>query len=275
MVSITDRMSILWNFVFSWSQPRLFDPGYFDVVSLTYSVKIMGIYWSLDQRPTVNPRALIFDMDGVIVNSEPLHQSAKRGALRSAGIEVGESDFAQYTGRSDRAMITDFAKLHGCSDDEVEAMLLEKARLYALGEPQLLPITGAIEFLYWARKHYQLAIATSATPRNRTATLANLRLAQFFEVAVDSASVIHAKPSPEIFLKAIAGLELPAEDCWVIEDSVNGIVAARDARCISVGLTTSFHRTQLLSEGANLVVDGFGELRELLESMVVTPDTLA
>ena len=70
----------------------------------------MEVYWSLDQRPTVNPRALILDMDGVIVNSEPLHQSAKRRALRSAGIDVGESDFAQYTGRSDRAMITDLAK---------------------------------------------------------------------------------------------------------------------------------------------------------------------
>jgi beta-phosphoglucomutase len=232
----------------------------------------MGVYWSLDQRPTVNPRALIFDMDGVIVNSEPLHQSAKRRALRSAGIEVGESDFAQYTGRSDRAMITDLAKVHGCSDDEVEAILLEKERLYRLGEPQLLPISGAIEFLYWARKHYRFAIATSATPRNRTSTLANLRLAHFFDVAVDSASVIQAKPSPEIFLKAIAGLELPAGDCWVIEDSVNGIVAARHAQCVPVGLTTSFHRAQLLSEGAHLVVDSFSELRQLLESMVARPN---
>jgi beta-phosphoglucomutase-like phosphatase (HAD superfamily) len=84
--------------------------------------------------------------------------------------------------------------------------------------------------------------------------------------------VIQAKPSPEIFLKAIAGLELPAGDCWVIEDSVNGIVAARHAQCVPVGLTTSFHRTQLLSEGANLVVDSFSELRQLLESMVVTPN---
>jgi beta-phosphoglucomutase-like phosphatase (HAD superfamily) len=91
-------------------------------------------------------------------------------------------------------------------------------------------------------------------------------------VAVDSASVIHAKPSPEIFLRAIAGLELPAEDCWVIEDSVNGIVAARHAQCFAVGLTTSFHRTQLLSEGANLVFDNFSELRQLLESMVATPE---
>jgi beta-phosphoglucomutase-like phosphatase (HAD superfamily) len=66
-------------------------------------------------------------------------------------------------------------------------------------------------------------------------------------------------------LKAIAGLKLPAEDCWVIEDSVNGIVAARHAQCFAVGLTTSFHQSQLLSEGANLVVDSFSELRELLE----------
>jgi beta-phosphoglucomutase len=227
----------------------------------------MGVYWSLDQRPTVNPQALIFDMDGVIVDSEALHESAKQQALRSAGIEVDESVFALYTGRSDRAMIADLAKVHGRSDDEVEAILLETQRLYTLGEPQLRPISGAIEFLCWARKHYRLAIATSATPRNRTSTLANLRLAQVFDVAVDSASVIHAKPSPDIFLRAIADLELPAEDCWVIEDSVNGIVAARHAQCVAVGLTTSFHQSQLLSVGANLVVDSFSELRELLESM--------
>ena len=231
----------------------------------------MGVYWSLGPRPIVKPRALIFDMDGVIVDSEALHESAKRQALRSAGIEVDELVFAQYTGRSDRAMITDLAKVRGCSDDEVEAILLETQRLYALGEPQLRPITGAIDFLYWARKHYLLAIATSATPRNRASTLANLRLAQVFDVAIDSASVTHAKPSPEIFLKAIAGLELPAEDCWVIEDSVNGIVAARQAQCFAVGLTTSFHRSQLLSEGANLVVDRFSELRQLLENMVAAP----
>jgi beta-phosphoglucomutase len=202
----------------------------------------MGLYWSLGRRPTVNPRALIFDMDGVIVDSEALHESAKQQALRSAGIEVDESVFAQYTGRSDRAMITDLAKVHGRSDDEVEAILVETQRLYALGELHLRPISGVIEFLYWARKHYRLAIATSATPRNRTCTLANLR-------------------------RAIAGLGLLAEDCWIIEDSVNGIVAARHAQCVAVGLTTSFHQSQLLSEGANLVVDRFNELRELLESV--------
>jgi beta-phosphoglucomutase-like phosphatase (HAD superfamily) len=112
--------------------------------------EIMGVYWSLDQRLTVNPQALIFDMDGVIVDSEALHESAKQQALCSAGIEVDQSVFAQYTGRTDRAMITDLAKVHGRSDDEVEAILLETQRLYTLGEPQLRPISGAIEFLSWA-----------------------------------------------------------------------------------------------------------------------------
>jgi beta-phosphoglucomutase len=241
-----------------------------DIVNV-FGRRNMAIYWSLGQKPTVNPRALIFDMDGVIVDSEALHESAKRQALYSAGIEVDPLVFAQYTGRTDRAMITDLAKIRGCSDNEIEAILLETQRLYALGEPQLSPITGAIDFLNWARKHYRLALATSATPRNRASTLANLRLGQVFDIAIDSASVTHAKPSPEIFLKATAGLGVPAEECWVIEDSLNGIVAARDARCFAVGLTTSFHRSQLLREGANLVVDRFSELRQLLENMVAPP----
>jgi hypothetical protein len=66
------------------------------MISLTSGTGNMGVYWSLGRRPTVNPRALIFDMDGVIVDSEALHESAKQQALRSAGIEVDELVFAQY-----------------------------------------------------------------------------------------------------------------------------------------------------------------------------------
>jgi beta-phosphoglucomutase-like phosphatase (HAD superfamily) len=91
----------------------------------------MGIYWPSRRTPTNDPKALVFDMDGVLIDSEVLHKSTKRQALRSAGIEVDETVFSRYIGRSDRVMITDVAKIHGRSNDEIEAILAEKDRLYA------------------------------------------------------------------------------------------------------------------------------------------------
>jgi hypothetical protein len=93
----------------------------------------MGIYWPSRPTPTNNPRALVLDRDGVLIDSEALHKSTKRQALRSAGIEVDETVFSRYIGRSDRVMITDVAKIHCRSNDEIEAILAEKDRLYALG----------------------------------------------------------------------------------------------------------------------------------------------
>lgn len=231
---------------------------------MTLEEKI-GDIRSCGLRALMNPKALIFDMDGVIVDSEPLHEHAKRLALHCAGIELDESVLPQYTGRSDRDMITDLARNHGRSDDEIESILVEKRRVYESLEPGLKPVKGALEFLFWSHERYRLAIATSATTRNRISTLARLRIAELFEVAVDCSSVVQPKPSPEVFLRAVAALEVAAEDCWVIEDSVNGVIAATGAHCFTVGLTTSFDAIALRNAGANIVVDSFSELKRTLD----------
>jgi beta-phosphoglucomutase len=224
----------------------------------------MGIHWPSRRTPTNNPKALVLDMDGVLIDSEPLHKSTKRQALCSAGIEVDESAFSRYIGRSDRAMITDLAKIHGHSEDGIEAILAEKDRLYALGQSDLRPVPGAIEFVYWAYRKYRLALATSATAQNRKYTLASLGMTSFFEVAIDSSFVVHPKPSPEIFEKAIAQMELAPSECWILEDALNGVVAARKVPCFTVALTTSFGESDLLRAGADVVVDQFSEIQSLL-----------
>ena len=224
----------------------------------------MGIYQSSSRTPTHSPKALIFDMDGVLIDSEPLHEYTKRQALRSAGIEVDEMVFSRYIGRSDRVMITQMARINGRSDDEIEAILAEKARLYALGERDLKPVPGAVDFVCWAYEEYRLAVATSATARNRKCTLASLGLTSLFEVVIDSDSIAQPKPSPEVFEKTIAQLGVAASDCWIIEDAVNGVIAARSVPCFTVALTTSFGESDLLRAGADVVVDQFSEIQTLL-----------
>ena len=210
------------------------------------------------------PDALIFDMDGVLVDSEPLHRRAKREALSKAGILVPESLFADYIGRSDKAMIYEVAAAHGLSVQHSDEILDSKRRIYESLEHTLRPVPGAIEFVHWASSRYRLALATSATSRNRQATLQLLRIESMFEVAVDSASFSHSKPSPEVFQVALDRLRLAPTACLVIEDAASGIVAARAAGCFSAGLTTSFSGATLRASGADIVVGSFPELKTLL-----------
>ena len=211
-----------------------------------------------------HPHALIFDMDGVLIDSEPLHERSKREALQQAGIEVPEARFASYTGRSDTVMINDLAAEHGLDAERSAGILRAKHVIYESLEHELQPVDGALEFLRWAKPRFRLAVATSATARNREATLKMLGVAELFEVAVDAAWFQHPKPSPEVFEIALQRLSVAGSACWVIEDAVNGILAAKAAGCFAVGLTTSFSAEALLEAGADLVVDTFAELENAL-----------
>lgn len=213
------------------------------------------------------PQALIFDMDGVLINSEPLHERSKREALAQAGIKVPEERFASYTGRSDTVMIADLAAENGLDEARGAEILKAKHVIYESLEHELQPIEGGVEFLQWAQGRFRLALATSANTRNRKATSEILGIAPLFETAVDAADFEHPKPSPEVFQIALQRLGLEADACWIVEDAVNGIVAAKAAGCFAVGLTTSFSRQTLLDAGADLVIDSFLELRRCLDSL--------
>ncbi len=221
----------------------------------------------MNQQKLQNPTALIFDMDGVLINSEPLHERAKREALSEAGIEVPEERFASYTGRSDTVMINDLAAEHGIGTEQSAEILRSKHAIYESLEHTLEPIHGAVDFLLWASARYRLALATSANTRNRQATSEMLGIATLFETAVDASNFEHPKPSPEVFQIALDKLALPASACWVVEDAVNGVLAAKAAGCFAVGITTSFSREALREAGADMTIENFGELQRCLESL--------
>jgi|ERR1700730_3394304 HAD superfamily hydrolase (TIGR01509 family) len=230
----------------------------------TESMQREANLWVRNRLQFGHPDALIFDMDGVLVDSEPLHLRAKREALSKAGIMLPESLFANYIGRSDKAMIYEVAAAHGLSAQRSDEILDSKRRIYESLEHTLRPVPGAIEFVHWASSCYRLALATSATSRNRQATLKLLRIESMFEVAVDCASFSQSKPSPEVFQVVLERLNLAPTACLVIEDAVSGIIAARAAGCFSAGLTTSFAEATLRASGADIVFGSYSELKTLL-----------
>ena len=215
--------------------------------------------------PLKAPNALIFDMDGVLVDSEPLHKRAKQMAFQEAGIHFPEQTYDSYKGRPDKTMFHEV--LAGRSVEDIAELLHRKHQHFEKIEHELQPIPGAVEFVKWAATGYRLALATSATPRNRAAALQSLGIADHFESLVDTARFERPKPDPDIFQVALQDLKLNSADCWIIEDSLPGVRAGKAAGCITVGITTTFDSASLSAAGADLIVNSFRELRNVLEKL--------
>ena len=209
-------------------------------------------------------QAVIFDMDGVFIDSEELHAHAKRTAFAHARIALTQADLRAYVGRSDAVMIDEIGARYDLTDHQRSKVLDEKARIYEREEKEIKIVPGAIEFVRWAAQHYRLAHATSATPRNRTATLDRLGIANLFEVVADLGDISEPKPSPEIYLLAAARLALPPSKCMVVEDALTGVLSARRAGCCVSALTRTFPAPKLIEAGADFTFEDFLSLKWFL-----------
>jgi HAD superfamily hydrolase (TIGR01509 family) len=212
------------------------------------------------------PAGLIFDMDGVLVDSEPLHKRAKERAFAEVGIVLSDSVYDSYKGQPDATMLPEILRARGFPAERIEELLRRKRQIYEGIEYDLQAVDGAADFVRLAASRYKIALATSATARNREATLRLLGISDLFHAVVDASGHRRPKPDPEVFLIAVEKLSLKAADCWIIEDSVNGLRAAKAAGCFSAAITTTFDRSTLVTAGADIVVDSFAELRTLLET---------
>ena len=204
-------------------------------------------------------------MDGVLIDSEPLHKRAKELAFREFGIELPESVYDSYKGRPDRTMLPEILNARGWPAEKIQELSQRKRQIYEEFEHELQAVDGGVEFVRWAASRYRIALATSATARNREATLRLLGIGELFHAVVDASGHQRPKPDPEVFLIAMEKLQLRAGDCWIIEDSVNGLRAAKAAGCFAVAITTTFDPKTLSLAGADTVVSSFRELRTLLE----------
>jgi len=212
------------------------------------------------------PAGLIFDMDGVLIDSEPLHKRAKELAFAEFGIVLPEAVYDSYKGRPDATMLPEILHARGWSAERIQELSKRKRQIYEEIEHELRAIEGAVDFVRWTSTRYKIALATSATARNREATFRLLGIGSLFHAVVDASGHQRPKPDPEVFLIAIEKLDLKASDCWIIEDSLNGLKAAKSARCFAVAITTTFDRQKLFEAGADTVVESFAELRTLLGS---------
>lgn len=209
------------------------------------------------------PTAIIFDMDGVLVDSEPLHKRAKEMALDEVGIQLPASFYDSYKGRPDRTVFHE--GLAGkVPEAEIPRLMERKHQLFEQLQPEVQPVAGGVEFVRWASTSFRLALATSATPRDRAATLRMLKIEDCFDSIVDTARFERPKPDPQIFQVAMRDLGVLAADCWILEDSLAGVRAAKASGAFTVAITTTFDESSLRDCGADIVIDTFAELRTAL-----------
>lgn len=207
--------------------------------------------------------AVILDMDGVIIDSEPLHKKAYETLFSELGRERDHGVvFSEYHGRSDKALRRDLIDRHGLPNRLED--LLERKQEYFLQylrhhRPVFQELHGLIPSL---AEHYKLAVASSNFRGVIDVVMDFSGLRSCFDALVGSEDVRQLKPDPEIFLTAAARLGVQPSDCCVVEDSVAGIQAAKRAGMTAIGFTTSLPREHF--HEADYVADTWAEIRGLL-----------
>ena len=179
--------------------------------------------------------AAIFDLDGLLADTECLHCRAYQMALSEHGVELLDADYAEHWVRFGNG-IADWVTLRGLTLDP-QALRLRKAGHYLdLLASSLRPMEGALELLESLRGKMRIALASSSYRDAIDGVLAGLGIGRFFEVIVSGLDVARVKPAPDIFLKAAGDLGVAPEQCLVFEDAEKGIIAAHRAgmRCIAV-----------------------------------------
>lgn len=204
-------------------------------------------------------RAVIFDMDGVLVDSYAPHEESWLAAAREAGVEMTREQFANTFGRTSREIILHFWG-EGLSDDEMRAIDDQKEALYRdMVRDDFPAMDGAVELIDALREAgFRLAVGSSGPPENIELSVACLDRAHCFEAVVTGHDVAHGKPHPEVFQLAGERLGVPPERCVVVEDAVHGVTAANAAGMASIALVGTTTREAL--SDARLVVDSLREL---------------
>lgn len=213
-------------------------------------------------------QAIVFDFDGVIADSEPLHLRAFQHTLREHGLQLSPAEYyARYLGFDDVGLIRALAEDRGVnlSEPDVQAFLAHKAAtLEQFLQDASVLFPGAAEFIRTAAAEVPVAIASGALRHEIVAILERASLRDAFTAIVASGDTPESKPSPAPYvlafeqLREFTGMDLQPERCVAIEDSRWGLRSARGAGLRCVGVTTSYPPEEL--EGADLVVGGLSDL---------------
>lgn len=216
-----------------------------------------------NERSRADFAAVIFDMDGVIVDSEPWHEQAFCDVLRDLGWgDTHGLRFADYVGRRDHDLWIDFIARNRPVQSLEELLALKRNRTLDLLRRQQPVFPGLPELLEQLYSRCPLALASGSERPIVEAVLELGKLRDCFRVTISGNDVTNGKPAPDIFLETARRLGVAPQDCWVIEDSKPGVAAALAAGMRVIAITNT-HPAKELSH-ATVVAKTYEEIASLL-----------
>lgn len=209
------------------------------------------------------PAAFIFDMDGVIIDSEPIHSRVKMDTFAHFGIEFNERDLEKYMGRTSGAIFGEVLAERGRTDITMEEVVAYKHAHYieVLEAGGIEPVAGAVELIRALKAAgIPMALATSSNPRVIDIVRRNFHIEDAFDYIISGWELPASKPDPTIYRVAAERLGVDPAACVVLEDTENGLKAAKGAGMRAIAYRNPNSGTQNL-ELADRVVDSLTEIK--------------
>jgi beta-phosphoglucomutase len=208
-------------------------------------------------------RAVIFDMDGVIVDSEPRHERAFLDVVTKLGYGSNHGvEFSKYIGKTDREVWLDFVERHQPAHSLDSLLAMKRERVLEILRRDQPLFAGLPELIEKLTGRYRLALASGSEPLVVQEVLKFRGLRQFFSAVTTSSQVKHGKPAPDIFLRSAQLLEVEPRSCWVIEDSKPGVAAGLAAGMSVIAITNTHPAAELAH--ATRVVRTYEEIAGIL-----------
>jgi HAD superfamily hydrolase (TIGR01509 family) len=206
--------------------------------------------------------AVVFDLDGTVIDSEPLHERTAGLVFAAYGMPVPDYLFETFKGRTEQEIVRHMIGHYAAGPIDEVALMNERQAMYESLIHELEPVEGVLPLIADLAETHRLALATSSPRRNQQLAFDKFGLDRYFDTVVTLDDVVRPKPDPEPYRLAAERLGVAPSRCLVFEDSSSGIRSALDAGCTVIALTTSFPAESLRAAGASHIASGFAEVRE-------------
>jgi beta-phosphoglucomutase family hydrolase len=218
----------------------------------------------MQRSKTTNFKAVIFDMDGTVIDSTAIDFEAWQTTFKDYQVDLRYDDYLSFLGTKSSVIIKSYLDL----DIEETKNLVEKkqALFRKIGDEKgVYPIPFVESFLQNIKNNgFKIALATSSILRKTEFIFSKVQLRHYFDVIITADHILNSKPHPEIFLKAAEELGVQASESLVVEDAENGIIAAKRGQMKCIAIASTQHKDRL--QQADLIIDSYeaADISELL-----------